>query len=153
VRRAAGTRHVAEVAAWPAAEGNVTEAQDITDRQRLKLLFGPYKTPPLKRGDRAFCLFRDCEVIITSWTDAPISWPRCRAIDSSGPGSGLLVDEELARAVRHESATAVMHWWGSKSDSRFQLAQGAGHQPHRQRGDGQTSTRRDTEGGEGRLGS
>jgi LPXTG-motif cell wall-anchored protein len=26
-------------------------------------------------------------------------------------GSGLLLDEELARAVRHESAAAVMYWW------------------------------------------
>jgi hypothetical protein len=24
----------------------------------------------------------------------------------------LLVDEELARAIRHESAVAVAHWWG-----------------------------------------
>jgi hypothetical protein len=83
----------------------------VTDRDRLKLLFGPYKPPPLKRGDRATCLYRDCEVVITSWTAARIPWPRCRAVDSPGPGSGLLVDEELARAVRHESAAAVMHWW------------------------------------------
>jgi hypothetical protein len=30
-------------------------------------------------------------------------------------GSGLLVDEELARAVRLESADAVMFWWGVTS--------------------------------------
>ena len=29
-------------------------------------------------------------------------------LDSPGGGSGLLVDEELARAVRHEAAAAVM---------------------------------------------
>src|SRR5262249_8124691 len=28
-----------------------------------------------------------------------------------GGGSGLLVDDELARAVRNESAAAVMSWW------------------------------------------
>jgi hypothetical protein len=69
---------------------------------RIKLLFGPYRAPPLRRGDRAFCLFRDCDVVVTSWTNAPISWPRCRALDRPLGGSGLLVDEELARAVKHE---------------------------------------------------
>ena len=59
----------------------------MTDRERVKLLFGPYKAPPLKCGDRAFCLFRDADVVIPSWTDAGISWPRCRAIDSPGPDS------------------------------------------------------------------
>jgi hypothetical protein len=85
----------------------------MTDRDRLKLLFGPYQAPPLKRGDRTHCLFRDGLVVVTGWTNAPIPWPRCRALDSPGGGSGLLVDEELARAVRHESAAAVMFWWGS----------------------------------------
>jgi hypothetical protein len=85
----------------------------MTAHDRVKLLFGPYKAPRLRRGDRAFCFFRDCDVVITSWTDAPIPWPRCRALDSPGSGSGLLVDEALARAVRHESAAAVMHWWGA----------------------------------------
>jgi hypothetical protein len=83
----------------------------VNDR-RVKLLFGPYQPPALRRGDRATCLFRDCDVIITSWTDARTSWPRCRAEGTRGGGSGLLVDEELARAVRNESAAAICHWWG-----------------------------------------
>jgi hypothetical protein len=64
-----------------------------------------------RRSDRAFCLFRDCTVVVTGWTDAPIPWPRCRALDGTGGGSGVLVDEELARAVRRESAAAITHWW------------------------------------------
>jgi hypothetical protein len=42
---------------------------------RLKLLHGPYRAPRLRVGDRATCLFRDCLVVVTGWTDAPISWP------------------------------------------------------------------------------
>jgi hypothetical protein len=44
----------------------------LTDADRVKLLFGPYKAPPLQRGDRATCLYRDTTVIITRWSDAPI---------------------------------------------------------------------------------
>ena len=31
----------------------------------VRLLHGPYKAPALKRGDRAVCLYRDAEVIVT----------------------------------------------------------------------------------------
>jgi hypothetical protein len=51
----------------------------MKDADRVKLLFGPYRAPPRKRGDRAFCLFRDCTVVVTSWTDVRIPWPRCPA--------------------------------------------------------------------------
>jgi hypothetical protein len=32
----------------------------------------PYKVPHLHRGARAFCLFKDCDVIVSGWTDARI---------------------------------------------------------------------------------
>src|SRR5262245_7813231 len=76
------------------------------------LLAGPYTPPPLRRGDRATCLYRDADVVVTSWTSAPIPWPRCCRPRTHGGGSGLLLDEELARAVRTESAAAVCYWWG-----------------------------------------
>src|SRR5262245_7099178 len=85
----------------------------MTDRERHKLLFGPYRAPVLQNGDRAFCLARDCDVIISSWTDARIPWPRCRALETHGGGSGILVDETLAWAIRHESAAAIEYWWGA----------------------------------------
>jgi hypothetical protein len=77
----------------------------------VKLLYGPYKAPRLRRGGRAFCLFRDCDVIVTGWTDARISWPRCRPLDVPRSHPSLLVDEKLARAIRHESAAALRFWW------------------------------------------
>src|SRR4051812_17625224 len=77
---------------------------------RVCLHHGPYPAPLLRRGDRAACLARDCDVVITSWTAARIPWPRCCAVGTRG-GSGILVDEELARAIRTESAAAVRFWW------------------------------------------
>ena len=83
----------------------------------VRLLHGPYEPPALKKGDRATCLFRDALVVVTSWTDARIPWPRCRLPEGTGGGSGLLVDEELARAVRCESALAIKYWWGASQTS------------------------------------
>jgi hypothetical protein len=56
-------------------------------------------------------LLRDCLVTITSWTDARIPWPRCQPVGQRG-GCGLLLDEEMARAVCCESASAIVYWWG-----------------------------------------
>jgi hypothetical protein len=69
-----------------------------------QLHHGPYIPPPLRRGGRATCLCRDGGVIITGWSDGRISWPRCRRPGTHGGGSGLLVNEELARAIRLESS-------------------------------------------------
>jgi hypothetical protein len=80
--------------------------------ERVRLLHGSYKAPRLRRGDRAFCLFRDCDVVVTGWTDARLPWPRCRPLDVPRSHPSLLVNEELARAIRHESAAALRFWWG-----------------------------------------
>jgi hypothetical protein len=84
----------------------------VATPDRAKLVHAPYRPPRLRKDDRAFCLLRDCLVVITGWTGARISWPRCRALDGPGGRSGILLDEELARAVRCESAAAICHWWG-----------------------------------------
>jgi hypothetical protein len=77
---------------------------------KCRLLHGPYQAPALRVGDRADCLMPGT-VVITSWTDARINWPRCRRpVGNSHPS--LLLDGELARAVRTEASAAVMHWWG-----------------------------------------
>jgi len=85
-------------------------------------LHGPYRAPALKKGDRGTCLFRDADVIVTSWTGARIPWPRCRLLEGKGGGSGLLVDEELARAVRCESALAVRY---ARRAGQWRRGQGA----------------------------
>jgi hypothetical protein len=74
---------------------------------RVKLLHGPYRSPRLRKGDRTSCLFQDCDVVVTGWTDARIPWPRCRPVDVPRTHPSLPVDDELARAVRQESAAAV----------------------------------------------
>jgi hypothetical protein len=81
-------------------------------RQSPPILRGKYTPPVLRRGDRANCLVRGCMLVVSSWSDAPISWPRgCPPRQSPGSAS-LIVDEELARAVQHESAAAISYWWG-----------------------------------------
>jgi hypothetical protein len=85
---------------------------EVVDLERVQLLFGPYQAPPLKRGDKTFCLVRDYPVVVIGWSDARISWPRCLPVEPPRCGRGLLIDDELARAIRHESAAAVAYWWG-----------------------------------------
>jgi hypothetical protein len=84
----------------------------MIDYNKVKLLFGPYQAPPLTKGDRALCLYRDCAVVITSWMDAPMPWPKCRPLHKRHCRPGILVDEEFARAIRHESCLGVAFWWG-----------------------------------------
>src|SRR5687768_7458363 len=91
---------------------NLRTAGPMNHRERTRLLFAPYTPPALKRGGPILLPGGDCDVVITGWTDAPISWPRCRALDTHGGGSGVLVDEQLARAIRNESAVAIGYWWG-----------------------------------------
>jgi hypothetical protein len=83
-----------------------------TDDDRVALLFGPYRPPALKVGDRSMCLYRNAPVVIYDWSVARIPWPLCYHAGTRASGKGLLVDEELARVVRLESAVAVGHWWG-----------------------------------------
>src|SRR5262249_320532 len=83
----------------------------------VRLLHGPYEAPARSRGDRPTCLLRDGEVIMSGWRSARMSWPGWRLVEGAGGGSGLLVDEELARAVRCESALAIKYWWRASQTS------------------------------------
>jgi hypothetical protein len=50
----------------------------------------------------------EADVVVTGWSEGRIPWPRCRRLGRNG-GNGLLVDEELARAVRSESKRAIRY--------------------------------------------
>lgn len=84
----------------------------MTNNDRVRLLFGPYTPPQLKKGERAYCLYRDTLVVIVGWSSGRISWPCRYMLDKGGNGNGLLVDDELARAIKHESGKALCYWWG-----------------------------------------
>ena len=78
--------------------------------RKARLLFGPYQPPTFRLGDLTSCLFRDADVVVYDWTTARIPWPLCYHAGTRAAGKGILVEEELARAIRHESATAFEYW-------------------------------------------
>jgi hypothetical protein len=84
----------------------------MTAEEKARLLFGPYHAPRLKRGDRVMCLYRDRLVVVCRYSEARLPWPICRPAEPPLSGLGLLVDDELARAIQNESALALRYWWG-----------------------------------------
>jgi hypothetical protein len=80
----------------------------MIDRDRLKLLFGPYKPPRCRRGDVVFCDVRG-EVVVRGMSSGRIAWPVTRLKRSRAL---LIVFAGLAEAIRRESNQAVAFWWG-----------------------------------------
>jgi hypothetical protein len=81
----------------------------MDERERFRLLHGPYAAPACHRGDVLTCEYRGQHVRVGGLTDAPIPWPR---VLKTGTPS-LIVCGDLARAVRVESELAISHHWGA----------------------------------------
>ena len=86
------------------------------------LLFGPYVTPNIRRGDKAACELRGREVFCGGLTDAPIQWPRM--LKTGSPS--LILCGDLVRAVRIESEVAVAYHWGVSITTAWQWRKALG---------------------------
>jgi hypothetical protein len=76
----------------------------VTDADRRRLLFGPYRTPRFRYGAPFFCAVRG-EVTLVGLSAGRIPWP----VGQRGSAKALVVYGDLAEAVRRESASAVCH--------------------------------------------
>lgn len=76
-------------------------------RAATRLRFGPYKPPRYYRGDTLSCELRG-ETTLAGMTAARIAWPQGKF----GRNRAIIVCGDLVRALEHESACAVMQWWG-----------------------------------------
>lgn len=82
----------------------------MTDRDRFRLLFGPYQAPRFEYGDTLWCEVRG-ELIACGLSAGRIPWPVGKRHPRASARS-LVVTGGLAEATRREAAIAVSHWWG-----------------------------------------
>jgi hypothetical protein len=75
-------------------------------------LLGTYTPPAVRKGDRVYCRYRRAWCRVTSWTDAPVPWPRGLPPEAGGWPT-VVVTRELERAIRTESASALAHHFGA----------------------------------------
>jgi hypothetical protein len=71
---------------------------------RVKLHFGPYRAPYVRRGRRIMCVLRG-EVLTDGMTDARIPWP----IGRGGRTRSIVLCGDLEKAVERESFQAITY--------------------------------------------
>lgn len=72
-------------------------------------LLGTYRTPACKIGERVTCLARG-DVDVIKLSAGRIQWPI--AVRPGIGGRSLVLNWDLAEAVRRETNRAVCYWWG-----------------------------------------
>ena len=82
---------------------------------RFRLLFGPYHPLPCEVGQTIECRVRG-PVVVVGFAAGPLRWPLARRPCGRGTPF-LVVCGDLVTAVQRESALAVGHWWGVKSNT------------------------------------
>lgn len=78
-----------------------------THPERLRLRYGPYRTPRFRYGKVVWCAARG-DVTLCGLSEAPIPWP----VGKKGRSRALVLFGALAEAVRRETALAVAYHWG-----------------------------------------
>jgi len=97
----------------------------MRDADRFKLRYGPYRTPRFRYGAVKRCALQG-DVRIVGISNGRIPWPVGRKLGTTSRGFVLYGD--LAKAVRHEAAVVICHWWGVAPNTvtRWRKALGVG---------------------------
>lgn len=82
----------------------------MNDADRYRLLRGPYKPPRCKIGSKLFCEQRGW-VVVKRISCGRIAWPQTIV----GGNRTFILCDDLVKAVRCESASAIRYWWGVSS--------------------------------------
>src|SRR5437762_843923 len=80
------------------------------DRERFKLLHGPYRLPRCRIGRKLFCEIRGW-VTVARMSGGRIPWPMCQ-VGRTGRARAYILTGDLVRAVQCESAQSIRYWWG-----------------------------------------
>ena len=79
----------------------------VNQHERVKLLFGPYRQPRCRLGNKLFCEIRGW-VSVKRISDGRTPWPQTIV----GRNRTYILCGDLVKAVQKESALAICYWWG-----------------------------------------